>query len=359
MTSDIPSSAAGSDDDEAAFAAIAAAAVRQAPTFVGLCDAQLRPCFLNAAGREMVGLSPDADITAYEIVDFFTPQHRALVETVGLPTMLREGRWEGELCFRHFTDPSRQTEVRWSAFALRDDAGDLIGAAAFTTDISARKQAERALARPADAARVGAGQPAAGRRRLRPQRRPHPFQPAHARLCRSGPASLARAGLVAALARLRCRRPADPARSLSRRPRAARRAGHAGDRLPVWRAGCAGALDAGQRRSLPPRGRRGGRGDRRRPGRGRPQARGRTDRGGRGGARQPVPLPRGDAVVHPRFRLRLRSAAALRLCQPGDAGAVRPVRGRDAGQDLRRPRLPERPRRSAERPYRPGPAATG
>jgi hypothetical protein len=52
---------------------------------------------------------------------------------------------ERQLCFRHFAEPASGTEVRWSAFSLRDEAGDLIGAAAFTTDTSARKEAERAL----------------------------------------------------------------------------------------------------------------------------------------------------------------------------------------------------------------------
>ena len=145
MTSVIPTLAAGSDDSGAAFGSMASAVVRQAPIFVGICDAQLRPCFLNAAGREMIGLAPDSDIAAYEIKDFFTPRHRVVVDAVGLPTMLREGRWDEDLCFRHFTDPSRETEVCWSAFALRDDAGSLIGAATFTTDRSAPRRAARAL----------------------------------------------------------------------------------------------------------------------------------------------------------------------------------------------------------------------
>lgn len=143
--SDVAPPSVGSNHNGAAFAAIASAVVRQATTFVGLCDAEFRPFFLNAAGREMVGLSADADIAGYAILDFFTPEHRPIVEAVALPTLLREGHWEGELCFRHFADPSRETEVRWSAFTLRDTAGKLIGAAAFTTDITARKQAERAF----------------------------------------------------------------------------------------------------------------------------------------------------------------------------------------------------------------------
>jgi PAS domain S-box-containing protein len=143
--SDTALSAVESDHSAPAFAAFASAVVCQATTFACMCDAQLRPCFLNAAGREMVGICADEDIAAYEITDFFTPQHRPIVENVGLPTMLREGRWEAELCFRHFTDPSRETEVRWSACALRGEAGELIGAAVFTTDISARKEADRTL----------------------------------------------------------------------------------------------------------------------------------------------------------------------------------------------------------------------
>ena len=245
MMSDTPPSAAGSDDNEAAFAALAAAVVRQAPIFVGMCDAQLRPCFLNAAGREMVGLSADADIAAYEIPDFFTPEHRLIVETVGLPTMLREGHWDGELCFRHFTDPSRETEVRWSAFALRDEAGELIGAATFTTDISARKRAERALrdqqmllASVLDNLPLGVGVYDRDGDLIHSNQRMRDY-------AGLGRLALTRAGLLATMARLRRRQSADPARALSRRPRAARRVGHAGDRLPLRARGRAASAGCG------------------------------------------------------------------------------------------------------------------
>ena len=132
-------------DTEVAFGTVAAAAVRQAPTFLGICDAQLRFCFLNAAGREMVGLSAQADITAYQIGDFIAPWHRKVVEEVMLPTMLREGLWAGELCLYHLTEPGRQTKVHWSVFALRGVAGDLIGAAASTADMPAYHRTEQAL----------------------------------------------------------------------------------------------------------------------------------------------------------------------------------------------------------------------
>ncbi|WP_341209324.1 PAS domain S-box protein [uncultured Sphingomonas sp.] len=144
MTDVTPTSVALNHNDTA-FAAIASLVVRQATTFVSLCDAGFRPYFLNAAGRDMVGLSAEADIADYAMTDFFTPEDRAIVEAVALPTLLRDGHWQGELRFRHFSNASKETEVRWSAFTLTDSTGALIGAATFTTDITVRKQAERAL----------------------------------------------------------------------------------------------------------------------------------------------------------------------------------------------------------------------
>ena len=145
MTARAPPSADRADRGGADFGALAAAVIRQGPDFVGLCDAQLRPRFVNAAGREMLGLAPEVDITTCEILDFFTPTHRRVVETIGMPRLSRDDRWEADLCFRHFTVPSRATPVRWSIFALRDKAGRVIGVAALATDISAYKRAERTL----------------------------------------------------------------------------------------------------------------------------------------------------------------------------------------------------------------------
>ncbi|MCJ2138437.1 PAS domain S-box protein [Methylobacterium sp. E-066] len=121
-----------------------AAVVRQARVFIGIADTNLRPVFLNAAGRKMVGLQPDDDISAIPIPDFFHPADQAVIRDVALPTLLREGRWEGEVRFRNFGGGAGTT-VRWRAFTLYDEDGDLIGAATISTDISARKRAEARL----------------------------------------------------------------------------------------------------------------------------------------------------------------------------------------------------------------------
>ena len=131
--------------DETSFAATAAAVVRQLPNFIGVYDAQHRACFVNAAGREMLGLSPSADITTLSIGDFLMPQHRVLLEEVGIPAMLRQGMWASDLCLRRLTDTAEQTKVRWWMSVLRDDAGNLIGAAALAGADLAGMRTERTL----------------------------------------------------------------------------------------------------------------------------------------------------------------------------------------------------------------------
>jgi len=132
-------------DGEAAFGLIAAAAMQQAPSFFGVCDALLRPLFLNIAGRKMLGLTADADITVYELGEFFAPHSRSVIEGLALPAMLRDGGWAGEASFLDLNEHQRQTERRISIFALRGEAGALIGAAIVADNMTITRQSERAL----------------------------------------------------------------------------------------------------------------------------------------------------------------------------------------------------------------------
>lgn len=121
-----------------------AAVVGQSQVFIGIADTNLRPVFVNAAGRKMVGLGPDDDVSAISIADFFHPTDHAFIRDVALPALLRDGHWEGEVRFRHFGGGAGMP-VRWSAFALYDKTGELTGAATICTDISACKRAEARL----------------------------------------------------------------------------------------------------------------------------------------------------------------------------------------------------------------------
>jgi PAS domain S-box-containing protein len=115
-----------------------------APCFVGIADAKLQPVFVNPFGRRMVGLAEDFDVTTLSIPDFFAQEDRETVARVVLPTLLRDGFWEGEFRFRHF-DGRDGILVKWSAFLLHDAHGEMIGVACFTTDLSQRLETESRL----------------------------------------------------------------------------------------------------------------------------------------------------------------------------------------------------------------------
>lgn len=120
------------------------AAIRQAPCFIGICDDQWRPVFINSAGRRMVGLGEDADVSALAIDDFFEERDRQVIRDVTIPMLMRTGSWEGEYRFLHFGGGTGAL-VHWRAFLLRDEAGRHVGAATITTDITARREAEARL----------------------------------------------------------------------------------------------------------------------------------------------------------------------------------------------------------------------
>lgn len=115
-----------------------------APCLVGIADSRFQPLFINAYGRRMTGLPDDVDVTTLSILDFFPRQHRKAIREVVLPTLLRDGIWEGEFPFHHFGGGAG-ANVKWNTFLLRGRAGEVIGAACFTTDLTERRDAEASL----------------------------------------------------------------------------------------------------------------------------------------------------------------------------------------------------------------------
>ena len=115
-----------------------------APCFVGICDPQFHPVFVNTYGRRMTGLRDDADVTSLSLPDLFAREDREAIRDVGLPTLLSEGVWEGEYRFHHFGG-GEGAKVKWNAFLLRGTAGEVIGAGCFTTDLTERLETEARL----------------------------------------------------------------------------------------------------------------------------------------------------------------------------------------------------------------------
>ena len=122
-------------------AARLAAIAEQSGDFIGIADARGRVEYVNAAGRALVGLDAGADLSALAVRDFFLPDDVPTLEAEILPTVYLEGRWVGDLDFRHFVT-GEPVPVHYNLFALRDPDGAIAGYATVSRDNAERKRAE-------------------------------------------------------------------------------------------------------------------------------------------------------------------------------------------------------------------------
>ncbi|WP_139559712.1 ATP-binding protein [Methylotetracoccus oryzae] len=112
--------------------------------FIGMCDLQLKPFYINPAGLRLVGLRDFEQALATSVTDFFFPEDRTLIMEEFFPGVLRSGHGEIEIRFRHF----KTGEPLWmiyAVFALRDAAGQTSGYATVSREITERKRTEQAL----------------------------------------------------------------------------------------------------------------------------------------------------------------------------------------------------------------------
>jgi PAS domain S-box-containing protein len=134
----------GGPHDRPDVPALLARAASDAPCFIALTNAKFETFFLNAAGRRLVGLPEDFDVTTLDMSDFFSDEDRGGVRDVMLPKLAHDGVWEGDYRFHHFLGAA-ELLTRWTAFALVGDGGEVIGFACFSTDLSTHLEAERQL----------------------------------------------------------------------------------------------------------------------------------------------------------------------------------------------------------------------
>lgn len=118
--------------------------VRHSPDFIGVSDLEGRPVFVNEAAQRMMGSTWD-EMIATPVIEYFVPEEREFVSEVVLPTVLREGRWEGELTFGHLKT-GRRIPVLYNVFRLDDpETGEPVHVATITRDLTLQKQQETEL----------------------------------------------------------------------------------------------------------------------------------------------------------------------------------------------------------------------
>lgn len=119
-----------------------AAIVAHSKDFVGMTDEAGTVLHVNAAGRRLVGLAEEA-VAGTAIADYFTSESRTILTETVLPSLRRDGWWEGELAFRHFAT-GEAIAVLYNVFPVRDDHGAVMGYGTVTRDLRERKRAEEA-----------------------------------------------------------------------------------------------------------------------------------------------------------------------------------------------------------------------
>jgi PAS domain S-box-containing protein len=115
--------------------------VENSNNFIGLCTPDLKPFFINRAGREMVGLGPDVDIRKTQLLDYIWPEDRKLVEATAFSSLRQGICSSGEMRFRNFKT-GKPIQTVWNAFVIEDESGRTIAWATNSPNLSRQKENE-------------------------------------------------------------------------------------------------------------------------------------------------------------------------------------------------------------------------
>jgi PAS domain S-box-containing protein len=121
------------------------AVMDQSTDFIGLADVEGHVLYMNRSARFLVGLHEAEDVSRLRIKDFFFPEDVASLEGTIIPSVLRDGRWQGEVHFRHFQS-GESIPVDYHVFPVTDPgSGQTVGLGTVTRDVRESKKKEAAL----------------------------------------------------------------------------------------------------------------------------------------------------------------------------------------------------------------------
>ncbi len=121
-----------------------AAVVENSSDFIGMASPELVPFYVNEAGRRMVGLKEEQNISEIELVDFFWPEDRQFIQSKARPLLERGERWKEEVRLRNFST-GEPIDTIWSFFPIKDKSGQLLAWVTISPNLTPIKQASRAL----------------------------------------------------------------------------------------------------------------------------------------------------------------------------------------------------------------------
>lgn len=114
------------------------------PEFIGMCNLDFVPFYLNAAGRQMVGLEDEQQYQSIQVKDCFFPEDQNFILHEFFPQVRRQGQAKVEIRFRHF----KTGEALWMIYnvlCICDEHEQPIAFATLSHNITDRKLAEQKI----------------------------------------------------------------------------------------------------------------------------------------------------------------------------------------------------------------------
>jgi PAS domain S-box-containing protein len=120
--------------------------IENSTDFIGICDLDGVPFYVNPAGLALAGLENMEEARRTHVRDLFFPEDRSRIMDEFFPSVMASGHGEIEVRFRHF----RTHEARWMAYKvlkLTGSGGETVAIATVSQDITERKRLEDNLRR--------------------------------------------------------------------------------------------------------------------------------------------------------------------------------------------------------------------
>jgi len=118
------------------------------PDYVGMADPTGRLVYINRAGRKMVGIGPNEEVSTLTIRDLSPAWANEIIANEGIPTAIRAGAWSGETA--RLSRDGREIPVMQVILAHNGPEGTLEYLSTISRDITERKQAEEKIRRQLD-----------------------------------------------------------------------------------------------------------------------------------------------------------------------------------------------------------------
>ena len=115
--------------------------VENSTDFIGICDLNAVPIFVNRAGLQMVGLKNMEEARRVNVRDFFFPEDQSRMMDEFFPSVVAHGHGEIEVRFRHF----ETGQARWMSYKvlkLDDGSGRTVAFATVSQDVTERRHME-------------------------------------------------------------------------------------------------------------------------------------------------------------------------------------------------------------------------